>query len=188
MAHFAVTDVEAGRFHSFDRFSRGAAGLAGAQASPYQVWLEDWRVEELERGVYSLRAAQDEVAIDLCLTDLKGPILQGDRGYSRKGPEPGNASYYYSLTRLASSGTVRVGETAHKVDGLSWMDHEFSTSALGPELVGWDWFSIQLDDGSELMVSSSEGKTRLWIPSPAARTSMPWAKPPALATRILWSR
>jgi predicted secreted hydrolase len=152
MAHFAVTDVDAGRFHYFDRFSRGAAGLAGAQASPYQVGLEDWRVEELEPGIYRLRAAQENVAIDLRLTDLKGPILQGDRGYSQKGPEPGNASYYYSLTRLASSGTVRVGETAHKVDGLSWMDHEFSTSALGPELGGWDWFSIQLDDGSELMV------------------------------------
>jgi predicted secreted hydrolase len=152
MAHFALTDVESGRFHSLDRFSRGAAGLAGAQASPYQVWLEDWSVEELEPGVYHLRAAQDDVAIDLRLSDLKGPVLQGDRGYSQKGPEPGNASYYYSLTRLASNGTVRVGETAYQVDGLSWMDHEFSTSALGPELVGWDWFSIQLDDDSELMV------------------------------------
>jgi predicted secreted hydrolase len=152
MAHFAVTDVDAGRFHYFDRFSRGAAGLAGAQASPYQVWLEDWRVEELEPSVYHLRAAQDDVAIDLRLADLKGPILQGDRGYSQKGPEPGNASYYYSLTRLASSGTVRVGETAYQVDGLSWMDHEFSTSALAPDQVGWDWFALQMDDGSELMV------------------------------------
>jgi predicted secreted hydrolase/threonine/homoserine/homoserine lactone efflux protein len=152
MAHFAVTDVDAGRFHYFDRFSRGAAGLAGAQALPYQVWLEDWSVEELEPGVYHLRADQDGVAIDLRLADLKGPILQGDRGYSQKGPEPGNASYYYSLTRLASSGTVRVGETAYQVDGLSWMDHEFSTSALAPDQVGWDWFALQMDDGSELMV------------------------------------
>jgi predicted secreted hydrolase len=152
MAHLALTDVDAAQFHSFDRFSRGAAGLAGAQASPYQVWLEDWRVEELEPGVYHLRAAQGDLAIDLRLSDLKGPILQGNRGYSQKGPESGNASYYYSMTRLASNGTVRVGETAHQVDGLSWMDHEFSTSALGPQLVGWDWFSIQLDDGSELMV------------------------------------
>jgi predicted secreted hydrolase len=152
MAHFAVTDVDAGRFHSSERFSRGAAGLAGAQASPYQVWLEDWSVEEMEPDVYHLRAAQDDVAIDMRLSDLKGPVLQGDRGYSQKGPEPGNASYYYSLTRLESNGTVRVGETAYQVDGLSWMDHEFSTSALGEELVGWDWFSIQLDNGSELMV------------------------------------
>jgi len=152
MAHFAMTDVDASRFHAFDRLSRGAAGLAGAQTSPYQVWLEDWSVEELEPGVYHLHAAQDDVAIDLRLTDLKGPVLQGDRGYSQKGPELGNASYYYSLTRLESNGTVRVGETAYKVDGLSWMDHEFSTSALGPDLVGWDWFSVQLDDGSELMM------------------------------------
>ncbi|UCC62961.1 MAG: carotenoid 1,2-hydratase [Anaerolineae bacterium] len=152
LAHFALADVAGERHHAFDRFSRGAAGLAGAQTAPYQVWLEDWSVEELEPGVYHLSAAQDDLTIDLRLTDVKGPILQGDRGYSQKGPEPGNASYYYSLTRLASSGTVRVGETSYRVDGLSWMDHEFSTGALGPDLVGWDWFSIQLGDGSELMV------------------------------------
>jgi predicted secreted hydrolase len=78
-------------------------------------------------------------------------VLQGDRGYSRKGPEPGNASYYVSLTRLASQGTVTVGNKTYSVSGLSWMDHEWSTSALGAEQVGWDWFSIQLDDGTELM-------------------------------------
>jgi predicted secreted hydrolase/threonine/homoserine/homoserine lactone efflux protein len=152
MAHSALTDVAGGKHQAFERFSRGAASLAGAQASPYQVWLEDWSVEELEPGVYHLRAAQENVAIDLRLTDLKGPILQGDRGYSQKGPEPGNASYYYSQTRLASNGTVRVGETAYQVDGLSWMDHEFSTSALALDQVGWDWFALQMDDGSELMV------------------------------------
>jgi predicted secreted hydrolase len=152
MAHFALTDVDAGRFHYFDRFGRGAAGLAGAQVSPYQVWLEDWRVEELEPGVYHLRAAQDVVAIDLRLADLKGPILQGDRGYSQKGPEPGNASYYYSQTRLDSSGTVQIGDARYPVEGMSWMDHEFSTSALAPDQVGWDWFALQMDDGSELMV------------------------------------
>jgi predicted secreted hydrolase len=84
--------------------------------------------------------------------DGKGPILQGDGGYSRKGPEPGNASYYYSQTRLETWGTVQVGDTLYQVDGLSWMDHEFSTSALSPDQVGWDWFALQLDDGSELMV------------------------------------
>jgi predicted secreted hydrolase len=152
MAHFALTDVDASRYQAYERFGRGAAGLAGAQASPYQVWLEDWSVRELEPGVHRLQAVQDDMAIDLRLSDLKGPILQGDRGYSQKGPEPGNASYYYSLTRLASNGTVRVGKTAYTVDGFSWMDHEYSTNALGPKLVGWDWFSIQLDNGGELMV------------------------------------
>ena len=152
MGHFALTDVARGRFQAFERFARGAAGLAGAQASPYAVWLEDWRVEEVEPGVRRLHAAQEDLALDLTLTDQKGPILQGERGYSPKGPEPGNASHYYSLTRLETSGTVQVGETGHQVGGLSWMDHEWSTSSLADDQVGWDWFSIQLDDGSELMV------------------------------------
>jgi predicted secreted hydrolase len=116
------------------------------------VWLEDWSAEEVEPNVVRLRAAQDSLAIDLLLTDRKGPVLQGDNGYSQKGPEPGNASYYYSQTRLASSGAVQVGDALYQVDGLSWMDHEFSTSALAPDQVGWDWFALQLDDGSELTV------------------------------------
>ena len=97
-----------------------------------------------------LRVAAGDVSIDLTLTDTKGPVLQGDRGYSQKGPDPGNASYYYSLTRLATDGTISVGQTAFPVTGLSWKDHEYSTSALAPDQVGWDWFAIQLDDGSEL--------------------------------------
>jgi predicted secreted hydrolase len=152
MAHFALTDVAGRRYWAFERFARGAAGLAGAQAAPYHVWLEDWQVEEVEPGVTRMRAAQDGLALDLVLTDRKGPILQGDRGYSPKGPQPGNASYYYSLTRLETSGTVQVADAVHEVTGLSWMDHEWSTSALAADQVGWDWFSIQVDDGSELMV------------------------------------
>lgn len=152
MAHFALTDVEGQRYQAFERLARAAAGLSGAQAEPFQVWLEDWRVETLEPGVYRLHAAQDGIILDLTLTDHKGPILQGDRGYSRKGPAAGQASYYYSLTRLVSSGSLQLDGLRLAVDGLSWMDHEFSTSALAADQIGWDWFSIQLDDGSELMV------------------------------------
>jgi predicted secreted hydrolase len=152
MAHFALTDVAGRRHQAFERFARGAAGLAGAQAAPYGVWLEDWSVEEVEPNVAHLRAAQEDLALDLLLMDSKGPVLQGDGGYSQKGPEPGNASYYYSQTRLETRGTVQVGGALYQVDGLSWLDHEFSTSALGPDQVGWDWFALQLDDGSELMV------------------------------------
>jgi predicted secreted hydrolase len=152
MAHLALTDVADERYHAFERFARGAAGLAGAQATPYHVWLEDWQVEEAEPGVTRMRAAQEGLAIDLLLTDRKGPILQGDRGYSPKGPQPGNASYYYSLTRLETSGTVQIGAASYAVSGLSWMDHEWSTSGLAADQVGWDWFSVQMDDGSELMV------------------------------------
>jgi predicted secreted hydrolase len=152
MAHFALTDVAGRRHQAFERFARGAAGLASAQAAPYRVWLEDWSVEEVEPNVAHLRAAQEELALDLLLMDGKGLVLQGDGGYSQKGPEPGNASYYYSQTRLETWGTVQVEDTLYQVDGLSWMDHEFSTSALGPDQVGWDWFALQLDDGSELIV------------------------------------
>jgi predicted secreted hydrolase len=152
MGHFALTDVAGRRYQALERFARGAAGLAGAQGIPYRVWLEDWSIEEVEPNVVRLRAAQDGLSIDLLLTDRKGPILQGDGGYSQKGPEPGNASYYYSQTRLDSSGTVQVADTTYQVSGLSWMDHEFSTSALAPDQIGWDWFALHLDDGSELMV------------------------------------
>ena len=156
MAHFALTDAAGGEHHSFEKLGRGAAGLAGAQAVPFRVWLDDWLVEETTGGSNGsparLRASAEDISLDLTLRDLKGPILQGDRGYSRKGPEPGNASYYYSLPRIATSGTVTVGDQTFKVDGLSWMDHEFSTSALGVDQAGWDWFSLQLDDGSDLMV------------------------------------
>jgi predicted secreted hydrolase len=152
MAHLALTDVDAGQHHAFERFSRGAAGLAGAQSSPYQVWLENWEVEGLGPSEYHLSASANGIEIDLQLLDKKGSVLQGEAGFSQKGSEPGNASYYYSLTRMATGGTIRVDDRAYAVEGLSWMDHEYSTSALGADLVGWDWFSVQLDDGSELMV------------------------------------
>ncbi|MBN1955936.1 MAG: carotenoid 1,2-hydratase [Anaerolineae bacterium] len=152
MAHFAITDV-AGQEHCFfERFSRGAAGLAGAEAAPYRVWLENWRVTTAADGVYYLQASQDGWALELQLVDRKGPLLQGEDGYSRKGADPGNASYYISQTRLETTGAVTVGGTTYLVDGSSWMDHEFSTSALAADQVGWDWFALQLDDGRELML------------------------------------
>jgi len=157
LAHFALTDVEGGEFYAAERFSRGAAGLAGAQPAPYRVWLEDWFVEETGQNLagrpqYHLFARQDGITLDLDLTDAKGPILQGEQGYSQKGPEPGNASYYISQTRLRASGTVMVGGRTFQVAGLSWKDHEFSTSALAEGQIGWDWFSIQLDNQTELML------------------------------------
>ncbi|MBE0409105.1 MAG: carotenoid 1,2-hydratase [Anaerolineales bacterium] len=152
MAHFSLTDVAAGNFHYYERFSRAAADLAGAQAPPYRVWLENWSVEQINKHQYLLQAAQDDIALELILTDEKGPILHGEKGYSRKGHEPGNASYYFSQTRLVSEGSVAIKDQRFTVVGNSWMDHEFSTSALSSGQVGWDWFALQLDDGSELMV------------------------------------
>lgn len=154
MGHFTVSDVQHARHHAFERFSRGAAGLAGAQATPFRVWLEDWTLNGTKDDAAfpaRIRAAEDAVAIDLTVEPLKPHVLQGDRGLSQKGPGRGNASYYYSYTRLATEGTVVLGSDTLRVSGLSWMDREWSTSALGEDQVGWDWFSLQLDDGRELM-------------------------------------
>jgi predicted secreted hydrolase len=152
LAHFALTDVQTGSYQAFERTERGAAGLAGAQVDPlYHVWLHDWQVRQTGPTSYQVIAAQDGIKIDLTLQDSKGPVLEGDQGYSQKGQNPGNASIYVSQTRLLTSGTVTIAGQSIPVQGTSWMDHEFGTSALGPGEVGWDWFSIQLDDDSELM-------------------------------------
>ncbi|HAO33328.1 MAG TPA: lipocalin-like domain-containing protein [Candidatus Competibacter sp.] len=153
MAHFALTDVTGQKHHAFERFSRGAIGLAGAQAVPFRVWLEDWSLSGAENDAFPMRlqARQAGIALDLTLITAKTIVLQGDHGLSQKSAEPGNASYYYSYTRLPTQGTVSLGESAFQVNGASWLDREWSTSALGPEQSGWDWFALQLDDGRDIM-------------------------------------
>jgi predicted secreted hydrolase len=151
VAHFAVADTAGGRFHAVSRSSRAALGLAGAQAVPFRVWVEGWSAAG-EGGATRLRAQEGDVAIDLTASPEKPVVLQGDRGFSSKGPEPGNASLYYSFTRMPARGTVRLGGETLDVSGEAWMDREWSTSALGEGVEGWDWFAVQLDDGRELMV------------------------------------
>lgn len=151
-SHFTISDIEGNAFYPHERFSRQSAQLSGAQAEPYRVWLENWSATEIAPGKVHLVAEAEDVALDLVLNETLPPVLQGDRGYSKKGPEPGNASYYYSIVQQQSSGTVTVGDEAFAVTGLTWKDHEYSTSALSPGTVGWDWFSLQMDDGSALML------------------------------------
>jgi len=154
MAHFAVTDTAGQRFSAASRLTRAALGLAGARAQPFKVWVEDWSAEGIagEAAPVRLRAAEDQTAIDLTLTSAKPVVLQGERGLARKGEESGNASYYYSLTRMPVTGRVTIRGVAFEVSGLGWMDREWSTSSLGADLVGWDWMAIQLDDGRDLML------------------------------------
>ncbi len=153
MGHFAVTDGTSETFHAFERFQRGGAGLAGAQANPFRVWLEDWSMASTGASTFpvQLHAQTEGVGVNLTLDPTKPRVLQGDRGLSQKGPGAGNASYYYSYTRLATEGTVTLDGDTLSVSGQSWMDREWSTSALGPDQEGWDWFSLQLDDGRDLM-------------------------------------
>lgn len=150
MAHFALTDVAQQRFHAFERLARGANGLAGAQARPFRVWVEDWSVAGGDFP-WQVRAADGDIAIELALTPAKPPALQGERGLSRKGARPGNASYYYSYTRMETRGHVATAAGRFPVTGTSWMDREWSTSALEGGQVGWDWFGLQLADGYDLM-------------------------------------
>jgi predicted secreted hydrolase len=151
LAHFTISDIENDAFHPFERFSRGAAGLAGAQSVPYRVWLEDWQAGEVDDGQVRLQARSGNISLDLLLTETLPPILHGEGGLSVKGPEIGNASYYYSLVQQEAQGVVGVEDGQFAVTGLAWKDHEYSTSALSAGAVGWDWFSIQLDNGAALM-------------------------------------
>ena len=165
MAHFALTDVKAKTHTSFERLSRGAGGLAGARGEPtYGVWLEDWSASQDQAGVFRLRAVDDQLnpsmAIDLRLRETRPPVLHGRQGLSRKGPERGNANHYYSLVALDTEGALISRGEEYNVSGKSWMDHEFGTSALSGGTVGWDWFGLQLEDGTALMfgrLRASEG-------------------------------
>jgi len=158
MGHFAVSDVTNEVQYDAERFSRAAAGLAGAQADPFRVWLEDWematvRPEDPIDGAFPMRirARGNEVAANLILTPAKPRVLQGDRGLSQKGEGIGNASYYYTYPRIATEGVIVIEEDTLDVSGLSWMDREWSTSALSDDQEGWDWFALQLDDGRDVM-------------------------------------
>jgi predicted secreted hydrolase len=151
-SHFAISDIGDKRFYAFERYSRPGPGLAGAQADPYRVWLEDWSITERAPGVYRLQAAQEEIALDLTLTDEMGVVLHGQNGYSRKGENVTNASYYYSQPRLRADGFVQVDGVPYPVSGLAWKDHEFSSGVLDENQIGWDWFSLQFEDGPALML------------------------------------
>ena len=153
MAHFALTDVAGKRFRSAERFSRVALGLAGAGGTPLEVRLEDWRARETAIRPWSVKlsAADAGMAIELDLKSLKPEVLNGEAGLSRKSGTVGNASYYYSIPRLQTTGTIRSGKESFSVTGLSWLDREWSTSALEKNQVGWDWFALHLDDGRDIM-------------------------------------
>lgn len=154
MADFAITDVRGRRFLSAERFARGAMGLAGATAPPFRVWLQDWSVAgdaDARSAALALRANDEHFGISLELEAAAPVAPHGDRGFDVKGPEPGNASFYYSFPRLAARGSIDLDGASVDVAGTAWMDREWSTSALSAGVVGWAWFGIQLSDGRELM-------------------------------------
>jgi predicted secreted hydrolase len=118
------------------------------------VWLDNWQVQQIDTpgSSLALEAASDDISLSFTLEQTKPPIFQGDRGFSPKGPGKGNASYYYSLPRLLTQGVIRIGNDRFEVRGHSWFDHEWSTTVLGKDIQGWDWFSAHLEDSRDLMV------------------------------------
>ncbi len=152
MAHLALSDLETGRFHFAERLNRAGPGWAGASTETYRVWNQSWEAGLDSDGRHRLRARDGDFGIDLVLEPGRQPLLHGRAGLSQKGSQEGNASHYYSLTRMPTRGSIRVDGREFEVAGSSWMDHEFGTSFLEQEQIGWDWFALQLDGGQDLMV------------------------------------
>ncbi len=166
MAHLAVTDIDNKQFYYAEKFSRDAMGLAGANiiyrdrlegdSRQLKVWLKDWSIESVGDSVFpiQLHAKTDDIGISLVLNATKPIVLHGDGGLSVKGDNPGNASYYYSITKMVTVGSITINGQKTSVSGYSWLDREWSTSQLEPEQEGWDWFALQLDDNREIMFYS----------------------------------
>jgi predicted secreted hydrolase len=153
-AHFAITDVKAGRFFSAMRYARDAVGLAGAQAQPFAVHVDDWSLaqqSDSEPLHWQLQAADRDYQLELNLRSDQAPVLNGDAGFSRKADAVGAASYYYSMPRLQATGYISRQGKRTAVSGLTWLDREWGSGSLGPQQQGWDWFALDLDDGSALM-------------------------------------
>jgi predicted secreted hydrolase len=151
MAHLAVSDIDQKKFLFRERINRGYQGKAGAATDRYLVWNEDWRVER-DRKDHLIQVSDRGTELRLRLVSLKPPVLHGQNGLSQKGEGEGRASYYYSLTRMKTEGEITLSGKTEKVRGLSWMDHEFGSNQLREDQVGWDWFSLQLDNETELML------------------------------------
>ena len=153
-AHFALTDVSGRRFLYSEKVSRAGLGKAGADESRLRVWIDDSYAEmpSDSSAAHRVVARSGEFTLTLTLQSAKAPVIHGIDGISQKGDGQGQASHYYSFTRLMTTGNLTIGADRFDVTGLSWMDHEFGSADLNKDLVGWDWFSIQLADDSELML------------------------------------
>jgi predicted secreted hydrolase len=153
MAHFCVTDQETGRFMYDERLGKdylAQKGAAGARTDMLYVWNGDWSVKEIG-GSHLITAKMKDASASLLLTPMKPYVIHGSDGFFVKA-EGGRASNYISSTRMKTEGILTIGGVPHRVSGLSWHDHEYGTRMMSPDQVGWDWFSIQLDDGSDLMI------------------------------------
>jgi predicted secreted hydrolase len=153
LAHFTLTDVSAGQFWYADRASRKGPGLSGAAEEGMHIWLLSW-IAKMERDKIKLEARHQGMELSLDLVPRKPLVFHGKNGLSQKGPMEGQASYYFSYTDLEAKGVIKTpqSQTPIRAEGISWFDHEFGSNQLTPDQVGWDWFSLHLSDGQDLMI------------------------------------
>lgn len=160
-AHAALTDVQGARQLHDQRIARAGFGIAQALENDCDIRLRDWSLQRLPAAApgasrYAIRAQADGFALALDCTSTQPVLLQGDAGLSRKGPEPGQASYYYSQPQLAVTGSITLDGRRMAVaeapapDNRAWMDHEWSEALMAPDAVGWDWIGMNLTDGAAL--------------------------------------
>jgi predicted secreted hydrolase len=161
LAHLALSDLDGHSFYHFERLNRAGPGLAGAAFSDARYWNGNWKVRwtALPSAKQQLDAVCDRFALHLDLEPVKPAIIQGQDGVSRKGPLPGQASHYVSFTRITATGRLQQKGAATEVTGTAWMDHEFFTESSDSNLVGWDWFAIQLENKEELMLYRLRSKS-----------------------------
>jgi predicted secreted hydrolase len=159
LAHLALSDLDGRRFLHAERLNRTGPGLAGADLDLAKIWNGNWSVRwtldaKAPGGVaqQQLEAVEERFRLSLSLKPEKAPVTHGQDGLSRKAEGEGRASLYVSYTRLATAGTIMLDGATYRVEGLSWMDHEIFTHSLSANESGWDWFSMQFDDGTELML------------------------------------
>ncbi len=151
LAHLALSDLDGGRFYHTERTNRAGPGIAGVSSSDGRIWNGNWQIQ-WKGDEQSLRATDARFELQLALRSEKPPVIQGENGVSQKADGAGHASHYISLTHLATSGTIVLNGKSFQVSGLAWMDHEFFTHQLESDQIGWDWFSIQLDGNTEIML------------------------------------
>ena len=153
MAHLAISDVQNREFHAFEIINRDSLGLTGFDENAFRINVEDWYLAGQDDGAFPWRlyAAKERIELSLEVTPVKNIVLQGENGLSRKCLDGTNASYYYSITRLSTEGHIEIDGEKYDVSGLSWLDREWSTSALSEDQAGWDWFSLQFDDSTDIV-------------------------------------
>jgi len=159
LAHLALSDLDGGEFHHSERTNRAGPGIAGVRSSDGRIWNGNWQIQ-WNGDEQKLRAVDPRFELQLTLRSEKPPVIQGENGVSQKAAGPGHASHYISLTHLATSGSITLNGKSFQVTGLAWMDHEFFTHQLENDQIGWDWFSVQLADNTELMLFRIRRKDR----------------------------